>query len=352
MGEYKVKIFEEKDYKYHIRKPIKEKYISLEYVRLAKALKVLVDTEGTRVYGDTVKLGKSVSSEILPKHIKMITVIVPQINILLSNERFIDDETVTEQMYCSLLRNGYSRNIIIELLYAVFFSLNKTLKLSGIERKKLHGDDTFSYHQEETVNVDDNNIFRVKKRIQEDDSNAKVGMGIAILNGKVKKEFNGEYARQLLEEGLNHGSGKAAQVLGDDKFVHAMHTPFLNDYYSKAYEYYTIYGAISNNNPIGSHNRIIDILNLGHYHKKMLLNYLMTAVIFSLSVFVLYLLNLLNLNTPLDISIKGCVILTFFEIMTVAVGAVVRYFRPFFTQGWVVFLQFLIWFIALAAMIC
>lgn len=349
-----MRIFKGKDYKYLVRKPIKEKNISAEYVRLAKALKSLVDTEGQGVYVDATKLEDAVPPSISAQHIKMITTITPQIRTLLSNERFVDDETVTEQMYCALMRAGYSRNIISGLLYAVFFSLNKTLRLSGIERQKLRGEDVFSYQNDATVNVNDNNLEEIKSRIEQDDNNAKVELGVAILNGKLEKVVSvvsEEYAKRLLEEGLNHGSGKAAQVLGDNKLVHAVNMPFLNDNFSKAYEYYTIYGAVPSNNPTVSHSRIIDVLNLGLFHQKMIFNYIVTAILFSISFFIPHLLSLLNLSTALVVPIKDCVILALFEMITVIVAAVVRYLRPFFTQGWIVFLQFLIWFIAMIIMI-
>ena len=346
-----MRIFKGKDYKYLVRKPVKEKNISAEYVRLAKALKSLVDTEGQGVYADVTKLEDSVPSAISAEHVKMITTIAPQIRTLLSNERFVDDETVTEQMYCALMRAGYSRNIISGLLYAVYFSLNKTLRLSGIERQKLRGEDVFSYQYDAPVNVNDNNLEEIKSRIEQDDNNAKVELGVAILNGKLEKVVSEEYAKRLLEEGLNHGSGKAAQVLGDNKLVHAVNMPFLNDNFSQAYEYYTIYGAVPSTNPAVSHSRIIDILNLGLFHQKMMLNYIVTAILFSVSFFIPHVLSLLNLSTALVVPIKDCVILSLFEMTTVIVAAVVRYIRPFFTQGWVVFLQFLIWFIAMIIMI-
>ena len=83
MGEYEVRIFEGKDYTYRIRKPVKAKHTSSEYVKLAKALKTLVDTEGQGVYSDTKKLENAVSSEIMSQHIKMNTKIAPNISILL-----------------------------------------------------------------------------------------------------------------------------------------------------------------------------------------------------------------------------------------------------------------------------
>ncbi len=346
-----MRIFEGKDYKYRVRKPLKEKNVPAEYVRLAKTLKSIVDTKGQGVYSDTSMLAADDSSAISPQHVKMIVTITPQICMLLSNESFIDDETIIEQMYCCLLRAGYSRNIIAGLLYAVFFSLNKTLKLSNIERKRLRGDDTFSYQSEATVKVNDDNLDEIKALIEQNDTNAMVEFGTAILNGKLEKVRNEGYAKRLLEEGLNHGSGMAAQVLGDNNLVHAINASISNDYYSKAYEYYTVYGAITSKSPRVSHSRIIDILNLGLFNQKMLFNYIVTAIIFSFSFFVPYLLTLLNLNTPLMISVKSCVILTFFEMMTVVIGAVVRYVRPFLTQGWIILLQFLIWFIAMIIMI-
>ena len=91
-----MKIFEGRDYKYQIRRPIKEKHISSEYVKLANALKTLVDSEGQGVYSDTTKLEGYVSYAISLQHIAMISVIAPQINMLLSEERFVDEETVTE----------------------------------------------------------------------------------------------------------------------------------------------------------------------------------------------------------------------------------------------------------------
>ena len=263
-------------------------------------------------------------------------------------------------MYCALLRKGFSRNIIVGLLYAIFFSLNKTLKLSGAEKKKLYGNDTFVYQRDASITVNNNNIDEVEALIKQGNNNAKVELGTAILNGNIEKYsgtdgangvLNQEHAKRLLEEGLNHGSGKAAQVLGDNKLVYARNMPFSHDYYSKAYEYYTIYGAISNNNPSVSHSRIIDILNLGLFHQKMMFNFIVSAILFSLSFFIPFFLSLLNINTALNISIKGCVMLTLFEMLTVVIGAVVRYIRPFFTQGWIVFLQFLIWFIAMIVMI-
>lgn len=346
-----MRIFEGKDYNYRVRKPLKERNVPAEYVRLAKALKNKVDTEGQRVYFDTNSFAADDSSSISPQHIKMIATITPQISMLLSNESFIDDETIIEQMYCGLLRAGYSRNLIVGLLYAVFFSLNKTLKLSSIERKRLYGDDIFSYQSDATVKVSDDNLDEIKARIEQNDTNAMVEFGTAILNGKLEKVKNEGYAKRLLEEGLNHGSGKAAQVLGDNNLVHAINASISNDYYSKAYEYYTVYGAITGNSPRVSHSRIIDILNLGLFHKKMLFNYIVTAIIFSLSFFVPYLLSLLKLNTLLMISVRSCVILTVFEMMTVVIGAVVRCVRPFLTQGWIIFLQCLIWFIAMIIMI-
>lgn len=346
-----MRIFEGKDYNYRVRKPLKERNVPAEYVILAKALKNKVDTDGQRVYFDINSLAADDSSSISPQHIKMIATITPQISMLLSNESFIDDETIIEQMYCGLLRAGYSRNTIIGLLYAVFFSLNKTLKLSGIERKRLYGDDIFSYQSDSTVKVSDDNLEEIKARIEQNDTNAMVEFGTAILNGKLEKVRNEGYAKRLLEEGLNHGNGKAAQVLGDNNLVHAINASISNDYYSKAYEYYTVYGAITSNSPRVSHSRIIDILNLGLFHKKMLFNYTVTAIIFSLSFFVPYLLSLLNLNTVLMISVRSCVILTAFEMMTVVIGAVVRYVRPFLTQGWIILLQCLIWFIAMIIMI-
>ncbi len=346
-----MRIFEAKDYKYRVRKPLKEKNVSVEYVRLAKALKNIVDTEGQGVYSEVAKLSADDSSSISPQHIKMIDTITPQISMLLSNERFIDDETIIEQMYCGLLRAGYSRNIIKGLVYAVFFSLNKTLKISNTERKKLSGDDIFSYQSESTVIVNDDNLDEIKSHIEQNDTNTMVELGTAILSGKLEKIKNEGYAVRLLEEGLNHGSGKAAQVLGDNNLVHAINASISNDYYSKAYEYYTAYGAITSNSPRISHSRIIDILNLGLFHKKMLFNYIVTAVIFSLSFFVPYMLALLDLNIPLMISVRSCAIFTIIEMMTVVIGAVVRYVRPFFTQGWIMFLQFFIWFIAMIIMI-
>lgn len=348
-----MRIYKGRDYKYRIRTPIKEKNISSEYLHLANALKTLVDTEGQEIYRDISKLEGSLSSAIQAQHILMLKSITSQINILISNERFVDEETITEQMYCSLLREGYSRNIIIGILYAVFFSLNKTLKLSNTERKKLRGKDTFTYQKDATVIVNNDNVEEIKARIEQDDNNARVEFGRQILSGKIES-YKGRitYAKGLVNEGLNYGSGNAARILGTDSLIEANNRLIPNDDYSRAYEYYTIYGAVAEGNGLKtSQTNIVDILNLGIYNRKMLVNYLVVAILCSLSFFIPTILDVLHLNVALSMPIAIGIVFSVLEIAVVIVGGLVRYFKPFFTQSWIFFLQILIWFVAMIIMI-
>lgn len=350
-----MRIFSGKDYTYRMRKTFKRSKVSAEYLQLANSLKSLVDNEGQDIYFDQNRLIEFADSAngITEMHIRMIMTIRPQIKLICDTSRFIEDETAIEQMYHALLTAGYSRNVISGFLYAVFFSLNKELKLSRLETEKLKGCDVFSYQKDKEILVNNSNIGIVEDLIKQSNQNAMVELGRQIFNGNIEKyKYNDTYAANLCKEALNRGSGKAAQVLGDHYLTKANARLVSNDDYSKAYEYYTAYGATTNSEYLAkSHQGIVDILNLGLYNHKMILNYFVIALIFSISFFIPFLLNYLGFHVILSMSIKNCIIFSAMEFMAAISGAVVRYVRPFFTQGWIVFLQSVLWLIGLIIMV-
>lgn len=346
-----------KNYKFSIRNPIKQNRIKPEYLKLARDLKCIVDKHGAIVFEDEKHFFDIAYMQnpnmFKGEHIMMIKAIIPQIKLLYNENRFTDDETVVEQMYCVLLKNGISRNVIIGLLYAVFFSLGKTLKLSQTETKQLKGCDLFVYQQDRDIKVNDGNIEGIENLVKQSDNSAIVELGHQILEGNIKKyRYRITFANDLCEEGLNHGSGKAAQVLGDDKLMRAKQRLISNDDYSRAYEYYTTYGSmLDTTSSAKKRTGIVDILNLGIYNKKMVLNYIVSAVIFSLSLFIPIILREFGIQMDFLLSKSACMILSSLEFATVFLYAIIRHLRPFFTTTWVVFLQTLIWFIGLIIML-
>lgn len=345
------------EYMYITRWPLKEQEISSEYLQLSRSLKTLVSMQGEEIYSDKERLAAAIKESKLPyiteQHIKMISVILKQIASLLNKARFVDDETAVEQMYCFLLKNGYSRNSISGLIYAVFFSLDKQLKLSKVERERLCGKDTFVKSADRKVKVCNDNIGDVEAAVEKGDRSAMAEMGNQILIGKIEKyKADNSYGEELCEEALNYGSGRAARFLGNYFFERAKRRLLSNDDYSRAYEVYTVYGAkFDNDNLDKTHVTLVDIFNLGIYNQRMIFNYLLCAVAFSVTFFLPLLLNDMGVATTLTMPIAVSVTLTALEFLTVVFGIIVRRVRPFFTQGWIVLMQSVIWFVGLLIMV-
>ena len=344
-----MRVFSGKDYKNRIRtKTTTKKYSESE--KLTKRLTDLINRYGKEAFFQDALLR---DNNIEENYIKMITTVRSQLTLFFDSRRPIDDETITEQMYCALLREGFNRNRILEFLSALFRSVGKELKLSSMEKMYLEGNETFKYSADETVRVDDSNISEIEARVERSDPNAMAELGWKILCGKIEK-YKGQrrYARELCRTALNYGSGKAARYLGHEYVDIAEDSLISNDNYSKAYEYYTAYGAMSDSKYLKySHGGIIKILNLGIYNRKMILNYVIIAVICSISFFFPRIVGLLGVNLTQSMSIGLCIAFSSVEFLVVIIGAVVRFFRPFFTQGWIVFLQAIIWMIGFIIMI-
>ncbi len=345
------------DYRYVTRTPVNPKKVATEYAQLATALKEIVVDEGTIVYSSMETLKKAVKTRNLTVvsdlHMDMICIVLPIIEILCDAGRPMDDDVAIDQFYYALLKSGYSRNLIFGLLYAIFFSLDKKLKLSRIEKKTLAGKDVFDYTEDKFVLINEENLASIEELVAKSDTNAMVELGREIFDGKIEKYAGKEwYATKLCKEGLNHGSSKAARVLGNAQLTRAKYWIFSNDYYSKAYEYYSIYGAKADGKALQKCRKsIVDILNLGVYNSKMIFNYIIIALIFSVSFFLPSIVDSMGISSILSMPIGICVLFSVLEFAVVIAGIVVRYLRPFFTQGWIVFLQSVIWLIGLLVMI-
>lgn len=91
---------------------------------------------------------------------------------------------------------------------------------------------------------------------------AKFYLGYCLLKG-IQLEENEVRGIELLQEAADAGDGKAAAALGDYYFAKGG-----SDNWTKAYDFYTGYGATALNND--RKNAIVSILNHKRYNKKIL----------------------------------------------------------------------------------